>query len=41
MEILLLLFSGIPTFLLCRFLWYAGTWFKRQTRLEYNPEDYE
>lgn len=39
----LLIVCGFPAFVILRFFWYAGSWFKRQVkpRLEYREEDYE
>lgn len=41
MELIVLIVSVLPYWLVCRCLWYAGTWFKRHSRLYYQEEDNE
>uniref|UniRef100_A0AAU8B331 Uncharacterized protein n=1 Tax=Dulem virus 155 TaxID=3145632 RepID=A0AAU8B331_9VIRU len=41
MDILFLVIACIPAFIVLRFFWYAGTYFKRETHLEYKEEDYQ
>uniref|UniRef100_A0AAU8B0R7 Uncharacterized protein n=1 Tax=Dulem virus 156 TaxID=3145633 RepID=A0AAU8B0R7_9VIRU len=39
-DLIVLLVCIFPYYGICRLIWYAGTWFKCHSRLEYREEDY-